>query len=56
LISAVAYVEEATRHKRVSDATFQELRQHFSEREIVEITCLNAVHNYYNGSIGIPGR
>jgi alkylhydroperoxidase family enzyme len=46
--AALAYVEEATRHKRVSDATFTALRKHFSEREIVEITWLNAVHNYYN--------
>jgi alkylhydroperoxidase family enzyme len=46
--AALAYVEEATRHKRVSDATFDELRKHFSEREIVEITWLNALHNFYN--------
>jgi alkylhydroperoxidase family enzyme len=48
LSAALAYVEEATRHKRVSDATFEELRKHFDEREIVEITWLNAVENYYN--------
>jgi AhpD family alkylhydroperoxidase len=46
--AALAYVEEATRHKRVSDATFEALRSHFSEREIVEITWLNALENYYN--------
>ena len=46
--AALAYVEEATRHKRVSDATFAELRRHFNEREIVEITWLNALENYYN--------
>jgi AhpD family alkylhydroperoxidase len=46
--AALAYVEEATRHKRVSDATFETLRRHFAEWEIVEITWLNAVHNYYN--------
>jgi len=46
--AALAYVEEATRHKRVSDATFGPLRKHFSEREIVEITWLNALENYYN--------
>jgi alkylhydroperoxidase family enzyme len=51
--AALAYVEEATRHKRVSDATFEELRKHFNEREIVEITWLNAVENYYN-LINIP--
>lgn len=46
--AALAYVEEATRHKCVSDATFETLRRHFSERDIVEITWLNAVENYYN--------
>jgi alkylhydroperoxidase family enzyme len=51
--AALAYVEEATRHKRVSDSTFEELRKHFSEQEIVEITWLNAVENYYN-LINIP--
>jgi alkylhydroperoxidase family enzyme len=46
--AALTYVEEATRHKRVSDATFRELHARFSEREIIEITWLNAVENYYN--------
>jgi AhpD family alkylhydroperoxidase len=51
--AALAYVEEATRHKQVSDATFDELRRHFSEKEIVEITWMNAVENYFN-LINIP--
>jgi len=46
--AALAYVEEATRSKRVSDATFESLRRHFDDREIVEITWLNAIENYYN--------
>jgi alkylhydroperoxidase family enzyme len=46
--AALAYVEEATRNKRVSDDTFATLRKHFNDREIVEITWLNAVENYYN--------
>jgi alkylhydroperoxidase family enzyme len=46
--AALAYAEEATRTKHVSDATFAELRRHFDEREIVEITWLNALENYYN--------
>ncbi|MGA7793389.1 MAG: hypothetical protein WCA19_10145 [Candidatus Acidiferrales bacterium] len=41
-------MEEATSHKHISAANFEALRKHFSEREIVEITWLNAVHNYYN--------
>ena len=46
--AALAYAEEATRHKRVADATFETLRAHYSESEIVEITWVNAVENYYN--------
>lgn len=46
--AALAYVEEATREKAVRDATFERLQAHFSEREIVEITWLNAMENYYN--------
>jgi alkylhydroperoxidase family enzyme len=46
--AALAYTEEATRNKHVSDETFAELRRHFNEVEIVEITWLNALENYYN--------
>ena len=46
--AALAYVEEATKTKRVQDDTFAELQRHFSEREIVEITWFNAMENYYN--------
>jgi alkylhydroperoxidase family enzyme len=51
--AALAYAEEATRTKHVSDATFEELRRHFSDQEIVEITWVNAVENFYN-MINIP--
>ena len=51
--AALAYAEEVTRHKNVSDATFEALREHFTEREIVEITWLNAMHNYTN-LVNIP--
>ncbi len=46
--AALAYVEEATREKRVSDETFAELQRHFSEKHIVEITLINAVEHFYN--------
>ena len=46
--AALAYVEEVTKTKNVSDETFDTLRKHFSEEEIVEITWLNAMENYYN--------
>jgi len=46
--AALAYADEATRNKKVEDATFATLRKHFSERQIVEITFLNALENFYN--------
>jgi alkylhydroperoxidase family enzyme len=46
--AALAYTEEITRQRKVSDATFARLRSHFSEKEIVELTWLNAVGNYFN--------
>jgi len=46
--AALAYTAEATRERHVGDATFETLRKHFDEREIVELTWLNAVGNYFN--------
>ena len=46
--AALAYVEEVSRTKACSDATFAELGRHFSEEQIVEITILNALENYFN--------
>ncbi len=46
--AALAYAEEATRERRVSDETFEALRKQFSDREIAELTVLNAVENFYN--------
>ncbi len=46
--AVLAYTEEATVQRRVSDETFEALRAHASEREIVEITWLNAIGNYFN--------
>ncbi|MEE9606362.1 MAG: carboxymuconolactone decarboxylase family protein [Myxococcota bacterium] len=51
--AALAYAEEVTREKRVDDATFERLRKHFNEREIVEVTWVNALANYYN-LINVP--
>ena len=51
--AALAYAEEVTRHKNVSDATFEELREHFDDREVVEITMLNAMQNFTN-LVNIP--
>lgn len=46
--AALGFAEEATLHKEVTDATFDELRKHFSEREIVELVIENAKSNFYN--------
>jgi len=46
--AALRYAEEATRKVDVRDETFEALRAHFSEREIVEITWLVAQENFYN--------
>ena len=52
-VPALASAEEVTREKRVDDATFERLRKHFNEREIVEVTWVNALANYYN-LINVP--
>jgi alkylhydroperoxidase family enzyme len=46
--AALAYAEEATLNKRVSDATFNELQRHYSDRDIVEITMVTAIQNFTN--------
>lgn len=46
--TALAYVDEVTRNKHVDDATFERLQQHFSERDIIQITLINAMENFYN--------
>lgn len=51
--AALAYAEEITRNKKVSDGTFDELREHFSDQDIVEITLLTAIQNFEN-LVNIP--
>lgn len=46
--AALDYAEAITEDVHVPDGTFSRLEAHFSEREIVEITWLCAVENYYN--------
>lgn len=46
--AALSYVEDLNTTRRASDEAFENLRAHFSEKEIVEITWLNAVGNYLN--------
>jgi AhpD family alkylhydroperoxidase len=51
--AVLAYTDEVTRCRKASDATFDALRKHASEREIVEITWLNAIGNFFN-LIAVP--
>lgn len=51
--SVLAYTEAVTRRRAVSDEVFESLRKHASEKEIVEITWLNAIGNFYN-LMGVP--
>jgi alkylhydroperoxidase family enzyme len=46
--AALDYATAVTDTVAVDDATFERLRTHFSEREIVEITWMCATENYYN--------
>jgi alkylhydroperoxidase family enzyme len=42
------FVKEYSDGKKISDETFAKLRELFSETEIVEITAMNAIEQYYN--------
>lgn len=46
--AALAYAEEVTRNKQVTDGTFDELREYFNDTEIVEIIVLTALQNFEN--------
>jgi AhpD family alkylhydroperoxidase len=46
--AALQYALESTRDVHVQSSTFAELQQHFSEREIIEITVAAATENFYN--------
>lgn len=47
--AAIAFAEQMTQvGGRVDDQTFAELRRHFSEREVVELTLAVAAENFFN--------
>lgn len=46
--AAMQYVHEVNTTRVATDETFAALRAHFSEREVVGITWVNAVNNYLN--------
>ncbi len=51
--AVLAYTGEVTRTRNASDAVFEGLRKHCNEKQIVEITWLNAVGNFFN-LMGVP--
>jgi alkylhydroperoxidase family enzyme len=52
--SALDYVTELTRDKKINPDTFARMRQHFSERAICEIVWLVASEHFYNlSNIGL---
>jgi alkylhydroperoxidase family enzyme len=46
--AALLYAEELTLHKKISDDTFAEARNHFTERELVEIAWAVTREHIYN--------
>ena len=46
--AALSYVEAITRSVHVSDEVFDRLSVHFDEEEIVQLTLLTAIENFYN--------
>lgn len=46
--AVLAYTGEITRQRSASDAVFETLRKHVTEKQIVEITWLNAIGNFFN--------
>lgn len=51
--TALAYIEATIKDKHVSDKIFSELKKHFTDVEIIELTWINAAESYYN-SLMIP--
>ena len=46
--AVLAYTAEVTQRRVPSDAVFETLRKHVSEKQIVELTWLNAISNFFN--------
>ena len=44
----LAYLEEINLTRSTTDETFAQLKNHFSDKEIVELTWINATENYFN--------
>lgn len=51
--AVIAFVNEYAKERQISDETFENLRQFFSETKIIEITAMNAFEQYFN-AFAIP--
>ena len=51
--AVIEFVKEYAEAKRVTDETFDELRKHFNDMEIIEIVAMNAFEHYFN-AFAIP--
>ncbi|MTI86543.1 MAG: carboxymuconolactone decarboxylase family protein [Balneolaceae bacterium] len=51
--AALSYVSEVNTTKNATNDTFNRLKKYFTDEQIVEITILNAMENYYN-YVNIP--
>lgn len=51
--AVIAVIRQYAAQRKVSDAAFDELKNHFSETEIIEILALNAFEQFYN-ALTIP--
>lgn len=53
--AALAFAEEATRNRSVSEETWATVKKHFSDTQIVELVWLNATENFFNLSNAVLG-
>jgi len=44
----LAYIRDVTTHKTTTDEVFKDLQRFYSDKEIIEITWVNASENYFN--------
>lgn len=52
-IAVLHFIKEYATEKKVSDETFKEMNEHFSEKQVIDIVTLNAIEHFYN-ALNIP--
>ncbi len=51
--SVLAFVDEYSQSKSISDETYSAMRQHFSEVQLIDIVAVHAIEQYFN-AMNIP--